>query len=63
MARSIGWSIAIMAATERQLRLNLSGIRKSDKTLFLDAPVSPSGLFGTVIETVVSRFREVRMLP
>lgn len=44
----------------RHLWLNLSGIKECDKAVLLDAPVSPSGLFGTAVEMVVDRFREAR---
>lgn len=46
--------VAAVVATERHL--NLSGIREKEKTFLLDTPVSPSGLFGDAVSTVVDRF-------
>ena len=60
MARAIGRSMAALAATERHLWLNLSGIKEKDKSFLLDAPLSPSGLFGDAVNTVVDRFQEAR---
>ncbi|ROI84191.1 hypothetical protein DPX16_19963 [Anabarilius grahami] len=45
-ARAIGRSMAAMVSTERHLWLNLTGIKDKDRVFLLDAPVSPSGLFG-----------------
>ncbi len=40
--------------------MNLADIGKKEKSFLLDAPVSPSELFGTSVETVVEKFREAR---
>ena len=45
-ARAIGRSMASLVTAERHLWLNLTGIKDKDRTFLLDAPVSPSGLFG-----------------
>ncbi len=39
---------------------NLADIGKKEKGFLLDAPVSPSELFGTSVETVVEKFREAK---
>ncbi|XP_060741844.1 uncharacterized protein LOC132856323 [Tachysurus vachellii] len=57
-ARSIGRSMAALVATERHLWLNLTGIKDKDKSFLLDAPVSPLGLFGDAVNTVVDRHQE-----
>ncbi len=41
--------------------MNLADINKKEKGFLLDAPVLPSELFGTSVETVVKKFREVRV--
>ncbi len=61
----MGRSMAAMVVTERHLWVNLappSGIlEKKEKGFLLDAPISPSQLFGTSVETVVEKFREARV--
>lgn len=55
---SDGRSMAALVVTERHLWLNLADIGEKEKSFLLDAPVSPSELFGTSIEAVVRKFRE-----
>ncbi len=50
-ATAMGRSMAAMVVTERHLWV---------KGFLLDAPISPSQLFGTSVETVVEKFREAR---
>ncbi len=57
-ATAMGRSMATMVVAERHLWLNLADIGKKEKGFLLDAPVSPSELFGTSIETVVKNIRE-----
>ncbi len=57
-AKSIGRSMAALVATERHLWLNLSNIKGKDKNFLMDAPISPSGLFGGAVNSVVERFQE-----
>ncbi len=40
--------------------MNLADIGEKEKRFLLDAPVSPSELFGTSVETVVEKFREAK---
>ncbi len=56
-ATAMGRSMAAMVVTERHLWVNLADIGKKEKGFLLDAPVSPSELFGTSVETVVEKFR------
>ncbi len=58
MARSIGRSMAALVATERHLWLILSNIKGKDKNFIIDAPLSPSGLYGDAVNSVVERFQE-----
>ncbi len=57
-AAAIGRS---MVATERHLWMNLVDIVEKEKRFLLDAPVSPSELFGTSVETVDKKFMEAKV--
>ncbi len=59
-ATAMGRSMAVIVVTERHLWVNLADIGKKEKGFLLNAPVSPSELFGTSVETVVEKFREAR---
>ncbi len=59
-ATAMGRSMAAMVVTERHLWVNLADIGKKEKGFLLDAPVSPSELFGTSVETVVEKFKEAK---
>lgn len=54
---AMGRSMVGMVVTEKHLWMNLADIRK-EKVFLLDAPVSPSELFDTSVETVVKKFKE-----
>ncbi len=45
-AQAIGRSMASLVVLERHLWLTLTEIKDADRVSFLDAPISPSGLFG-----------------
>lgn len=45
---------------EEHLWVNLADIGEREKSFLLDAPVPPSELFGTSVETVVAKFREAK---
>ncbi len=49
--------MAAMVAMERHVWLNLSGIKKKDRAFLLDAPISPSVLFGDASVWSVTGFR------
>ncbi len=59
-ATAMGRSMAAMVVMERHLWVNLADLEKKEKGFLLDAPISPSKLFSTSIETVVDKFREAR---
>ncbi len=59
-ATAMGRYMAAMVVTERHLRVNLADIGKKEKGFILYAPVWPSELFGTSVETVVQKFREAK---
>ncbi|KAL0204024.1 hypothetical protein M9458_002042, partial [Cirrhinus mrigala] len=60
-ATAMGRSMGAMVVTERHLWVNLADLGKKERGFLLDAPVSPTELFGTSIETVVEKFREARV--
>ncbi|KAL0149536.1 hypothetical protein M9458_055063, partial [Cirrhinus mrigala] len=55
-AQAIGRSMASLVVLERHLWLTLTEIKDADKVPFLDAPVSPTGLFGPTVEGFAERF-------
>ncbi|KAI2661618.1 Transposon Ty3-G Gag-Pol polyprotein [Labeo rohita] len=59
-ARAIGRSMAALVAAERHLWLTLSDMKEKDRVFLLDAPLSPSGLFGDSVNSVVDRYQEAR---
>ncbi len=59
-ATAMGRSMAAMVVTEKHLWVNLADLERKEKGFLLDAPVPPSELFGTCVETVVEKFREAR---
>ncbi len=59
-ARAIGWSMAALVVAERHLWMTQSDIKDHDRVFLLDAPLSPSGLFGDAVGAVVDRHQEPR---
>ncbi len=59
-AQAIGRSMASLVVLERHLWLTLMEIRDADKVSFLDAPISPNGLFGPAVEGFAELFTEVQ---
>ncbi|KAI2655719.1 Transposon Ty3-G Gag-Pol polyprotein [Labeo rohita] len=55
-AQAIGRSMASLVVLERHLWLTLTEIKDADKVPFLDAPISPTGLFGPSVEGFAERF-------
>ncbi|KAL0194767.1 hypothetical protein M9458_008339, partial [Cirrhinus mrigala] len=51
-ATAMGRSMGAMVVTERHLWVNLADLGKKERGFLLDAPVSPSELFGASVETV-----------
>lgn len=51
MAKSVGQSMAALVATERHLWLNLFDMKDRDRSVLLDAPLSPSGLFSNTFNS------------
>ncbi len=59
-AQAIGRSMASLVVLERHLWLTLMEIKDADKVPFLDAPISPNGLFGPAVEGFAERFTEAQ---
>ncbi|KAL0172971.1 hypothetical protein M9458_033282, partial [Cirrhinus mrigala] len=62
-ATAMGRSMGAMVVMERHLWVNLADLGKKERGFLLDAPVSPSELFGASVEMVVEKFREARTRP
>lgn len=60
VARSLGRSMAAMVVTERHLWLNQADIKEDDNRIFLDAPISPAGLFGDSVNRVAKSFERAK---
>ena len=52
--------MASLTVTERHLWLTLSEMSESEHAAFLDAPLSPAGLFGSSVKDFAERFAEVQ---
>ncbi len=59
-AQAIGRSMASLVVLERDLWLTLTEIKDADRVSFLDAPISPSGLFGPAVKGFAERFTEAQ---
>ncbi len=59
-AQAIGRSMASLVVLERHLWLTLTEIKDADRVSFLDAPISPSGLFGPAVKGFTERFTEAQ---
>ncbi|CAM4454333.1 unnamed protein product [Leuciscus chuanchicus] len=59
-AQAIGRSMASLTVTERHLWLTISEMSESERAAFLDAPLSPAGLFGTSVKDFAERFAVVQ---
>ncbi len=59
-AQAIGRSMASLVVLERHLWLTLTETKDADRVSFLDAPISPSGLFGPAVKGFTERFTEAQ---
>ncbi len=57
-ATAMGRSMAAMVVTERHLWVNLADLEKKEKGFLLDAPISPSELFGTSVLVPLKRSQQ-----
>ncbi len=59
-AQSVGKAMGFMVVLQRHLWLNLADLKDADRKVLLNAPISPSGLFGDAVETITERFAETQ---
>ncbi len=59
-AQAIGRSMASLVVLKHHLWLTLMEIKDADKVSFLDAPISPNGLFGPAVEGFPECFTEAQ---
>jgi LSD1 subclass zinc finger protein len=59
-AQALGRCMASLCVSERHLWLTLTDMGDSERAAFLNAPLSPSGLFGSAVTGIVDRFSEVQ---
>lgn len=59
-AQAIGRSMGYMVVLHRHLWLTLTELKDADRRALLNAPVSPSGLFGDAVEAIAERFSEAQ---
>jgi hypothetical protein len=58
--QALGKCMAAICLSERHLWLTLADMGDSERAAFLNAPLSPSGLFGSAVTGIVDRFSEVQ---
>jgi hypothetical protein len=59
-AQALGKCMAAICVSERHLWLTLADMGDAERAAFLNAPISPSGLFGSAVTGIVDRFSEVQ---
>ncbi len=59
-AQSVGKAMGFMVVHQRHLWLNLADLKEADRKVLLNAPVTPSGLFGDAVESITERFAEAQ---
>ncbi len=53
-------AMGFMVVLQRHLWLNLADLKEADRKVLLNAPVTPSGLFGDAVESITDRFAEAQ---
>ncbi len=59
-AQAVGKAMAFIVVLQRHLWLNLADLKEADRKVLLNAPVTPSGLFGDAVEYITERFAEAQ---
>ncbi len=59
-AQAMGKAMGFMVVLQRHLWLNLADLKEADRKVLLNAPVTPSGLFGDAVESITERFAEAQ---
>ncbi len=52
--------MGFMVVQQRHLWLTLADLKDADSKVLLNAPISPSGLFGDAVESIIERFAEAQ---
>ncbi len=52
VAQAVGKAMGFMVVLQRHLWLNLAALKEADRKVLLNAPVTPSGLFGDAVESI-----------
>ncbi len=60
VAQAMGKAMGFMIALQRHLWLNLTDLKDADHKVLLNALVTPSGLFGDAVESIIERFVEAQ---
>ncbi len=60
VAQAVGKAMGFMVILQRHLWLNLADLKEADRKVLLNAPVTPSGLFGDAVESITERFAEAQ---
>ncbi len=59
-AQAIGRTMGFMLVQQRHLWLTLADLKDSDRKVLLNAPITPSGLFGDTVDSIIERFAEAQ---
>ncbi len=59
-AQAIGRTMGFMVVQQRHLWLTLADLKDADRKVLLNAPITPSGLFGDAVESIIERFAEAQ---
>ncbi len=58
-AQVIGRAMGFMVVQQRHLWLTLADLRDADRKVLLNAPITPSALFGDAVESIIEQFSDV----
>ncbi len=59
-AQAIGRTMGFMVVQQRHLWLTLADLKDSDRMVLLNAPITPSGLFGDTVDSIIEQFAEAQ---
>ncbi len=59
-AQAIGRTMGFIVVQQRHLWLTLADLKDADRKVLLNAPITPSGLFGDAVESIIERFAEAQ---
>ncbi len=59
-AQAIGRTMGFMVVQQRHLWLTLADLKDADRKVLLNAPITPSGLFGDAVQLIIERFAEAQ---